>query len=91
MMTDHHEPYFVDIQRFLANPANADVKDLYHEIVDELRSKLACHRESFESFEDFLNWFADTARERSPEKMKRKVLNVLLSFMYISCDIGVKE
>lgn len=80
------------IQDFLQHPANQHIKDLYHEIVDELRRKLAVIRPEHANFEALLTHLSDAVIENSPDRLKgkRRTLNVLLSFMYLNCDIGRK-
>jgi len=92
VMLEAHEPYFNRIFAFLRNPINSKVNEQYFEIVDELRSKIAANRNDFISFEFFLVTFADVAKVRNGvEGINRRALNILLSFMYINCDIGKKE
>jgi len=90
MMRDHHEPYFARIEEFLKAPINVLVADLYHQIVDELRSKVAASRAQFDSFETILMLIYDSAKNNPELKSKGKTLNILLSFMYFQCDIGRK-
>jgi len=90
MMRDHHEPYFGRIEKFLKNPINIAVANFYHEVVDELCSKIAVGRTKFESFEAILMQVRDSAKDSPELKNKRSTLNILLSFMYFQCDIGRK-
>lgn len=90
IMQEHHEPYFRRIEEFLKNPINAKIADLYHEIVDELRSKIAVDRGGFENFEAILMLIFDSAKDNHELNSRRSTLNVLLSFMYFQCDIGRK-
>lgn len=92
VVLQEHEPYFNRILSFLRNPVNLDIAALYYEIIDELRSKIAANRNDFERFEYFLLTFADLAVRNgtSGSKINRRALNILLSFMYVNCDIGKK-
>ncbi len=90
VMRDHHEPYFARIEEFLKAPINVSVADLYHQIVDELRSKVAVRQSQFDSFETILMLIYDSAKNNPELKRKGKTLNILLSFMYFQCDIGRK-
>jgi len=66
---------------------------MYYQVVDEIRSKIAVNRSENEAFEYFLNLFADTAVKSQDivRGRNRRTLNILLSFMYVNCDIGRKE
>lgn len=93
VMIEHHEPYFNRIQNFLREPINQEITNLYHEIVDELRSKIAANASEFANFETFIVSFAEAAVTPQNEihRISRRTLNILLSFMYINCDIGRKK
>lgn len=82
-----HEVYFNKIEAFLKNTANLAIKRKYFEVVDELRTKIAIHNQSGERFEIFLDSFASFAREAG---ISRRTLNIILSYMYVNCDIGKK-
>lgn len=91
-MVEKDDPYSAAIQRFLSHPANQDVTFAYHEIVDELRRKILLRRDKFGGFEEILQALYDAVIEHSSDDMKgkRQVLNVVLSYMYLQCDIGQK-
>lgn len=93
LILDHHEMYFGRINSFLESPVNVEVKEKYFEVVDELRAKIAVVRPRSENFEQILQAFVDGAANQSSGtlKMKRSVLNILISFMYVNCDIGQKS
>lgn len=92
IIVSEHEPFFHIILEFLNNPINSDVANLYYEVIDELRTKIAADRERWDRFEHILVRFADAATQNDPGRFKgkRRVLNILLSFMYVNCDIGRK-
>ncbi len=92
-MREHHEPYFHRVREFLGNPVNAAVADLYHEVVDELRMKVAAEQHHVADFADVLIVLYNAAIANSPDRLRRerRVLNILLSFMYFNCDIGRKD
>lgn len=93
VMKAEYEPYFSEVFNFLKSPMNSEISELYYEIVDELRLKIAANRDRFDRFEQVLIEFGDAASiaRREQLKGKRRVLNVLLSFMYFECDIGRKK
>lgn len=88
-----HEPYFRRIQDFLRTPINSEIVEQYYQIVDEIRAKIAISRDEHERFEYFLSTFADVAvmNQTDGRSQNRRTLNILMSFMYISCDIGRKQ
>jgi hypothetical protein len=90
-MKDHHEPYFGRIEEFLKNPINTDIVNIYHQIFDELRFKIALKQEEEDRFEAILMLIYDSAKDNAELNGKRQALNILLSFMYFHCDIGRKS
>ena len=88
-----HQPYFGRIQEFLNDPINSEIVQKYYQVVDEIRAKIATSRNENERFEYFLNLLADTAvkDQDNVRGRNRRTLNILLSFMYVNCDIGRKE
>ncbi len=90
MMKDHHESSFWVINEFLSDPINRDVTEQYYEIVDDIRSVIAAERNNFGGFEEVLIWIRQSASTIRGLNNKKRSLNILLSFMYFSCDIGEK-
>lgn len=89
----HHLPHFAQIRQFLGSPANGGVREMYYELVDELRSRVAADPQlSGVPFEAILIGVCDRAVAQEPGRLRgrRRTLNVLLSFMYATCDIGRK-
>jgi hypothetical protein len=66
---------------------------MYYQIVDEFRAKIALNRDEHERFEYFLSVFADVAvkEQKDGRGQDRRTLNILMSFMYVVCDIGKKQ
>ena len=93
VMRDEYQPYFGEILKFLKSPMNEEIANLYYEIVDELRQKIAANRDRFGRFEQVLIEFGEAAFLAWGKKLKgnRRLLNVLLGFMYFECDIGRKK
>ena len=93
IMREHHEPYFHRIREFLGNPVNEQIVRLYHEVVDELRAEIATEQQQVEDFAVILRRLYSAAVANSPDglRKRRRVLNILLSFMYFNCDIGRKD
>lgn len=90
---EDYEPYFSRVDAFLKNPVNVQVAELYYEVVDELRSKISANRDSYVKFELFLLDFAQVTKELTQRdvRISGRTLNILLSFMYVNCDIGRKR
>ena len=59
----------------------------------KLYSKIATNFDQFAHFEYFLDTFANIAVQKRTDDVKidRRVLNILLSYMYVTCDIGRKK
>lgn len=86
-------PLFPEIEAFLKNPRNALFKEQYHATADELKSQIAAHRDRFETFDLALENIYQLAHERSPELQvaaRRRLLKVVIHYMYVNCDIGQK-
>lgn len=92
VMREEYEPFFGRIQSFLESPTNTAVTQAYHEVVDEIRVRIAGVQNGCERFEDLLNRLFDVVCQRFGDQMKgrRRTLRVLISFMYFNCDIGRK-
>ena len=92
-MIETDEPFFNRIQSFLGDPRNADDTKLYHETVDEIRRQIAARQDAFDRFDDVLLHIANAVIERHGPAIrgKRRELRILVSFMYINCDIGRKS
>lgn len=92
MMCEIDEPHFYRISSFLQLPSNRDIKDAYHEIVDDLKRRIALAQQTGQTFESILGDLRDTAIKKFGSRLIRRkaTLNKLLSFMYFNCDIGRK-
>jgi hypothetical protein len=85
-------PHFAKIEAFLKNPRNGDVAALYHDAADELKGKILVHRGEFETFDHvFAFLYERIQNERSSLRGKRRLISVLLHYMYCNCDIGDKD
>jgi hypothetical protein len=91
---DDSMPFFDDIGRFLKNPRNADLAEKYHVVADELKGQLIVHQAQFESFEHALDAIPRLIQGRSPElqvAIKRRLLKIVIHYMYANCEIGKKS
>ena len=86
MFRDGH---YDEITSFLNHPDNQKLKRLYEETVDEFKTKIVIHRDSYESFEKILDYMYDRLISRDPDLRKNKrITRVFLHYMYYYCDIG---
>jgi hypothetical protein len=82
-------PYFPDIKKFLENPRNDSLVDLYHDTADELKQQITIRRSEFASFDEvFLRVYQQIVLGTPALKTKRRYINTLLHYMYFDCDIG---
>ena len=90
VMREIDEPYFFRIQEFLENPRNHSTTVRYHEVVDELRRRVASATNRFAEFDDILHQLHVDLLETFGDRLdgKKRVLRTLMSFMYFNCDIG---
>lgn len=87
-----HYIYFDFIKIFLSDPINLNVKDLYDDTVDELNAKIAVFRNDYAVFENILEELYDHVISSNPDlKFKKRLIRVILNYMYCSCDIGKKN
>lgn len=90
VMVEKHEPYFHRIDAFLKSPANQEARDIYLDLVDTLRNRIAMMQSRFSSFEQILI----SLRERTEHALGKRVrgrlalVSAVLSYMYLNCDIG---
>ena len=85
-------PYFHRIEAFLKNPRNDAFRDLYHDAADELKQKILVNRSKFETFDDvFAFLYEAVQKQRTALRGKRRLITILLHYMYSNCDIGSKR
>jgi antirestriction protein ArdC len=85
-------PHFDKVESFLRNPRNGDLKALYHDAADELKQKILINRDQFETFDHvFAFLYDEIQKERAALKGKRRMISILLHYMYCDCDIGSKH
>jgi hypothetical protein len=85
-------PYFNRIDDFLKNPRNKDFSALYHDAADELKAKILVSRSKFDSFDSvFAFLYEEIQGKRATLRGKRRLVSILLHYMYCNCDIGSKH
>lgn len=91
LIKQRSEPYFGELENFLQNPVNDELREQYYNIADEFNAKLTIRRDQFGAFEEIFEVLYDRVIEKVPAlKDKRRLINVFLHYMYCSCDIGEK-
>ena len=86
--------HFHAIGNFLQNPRNEAIKEQYHAMADELKGQLIVHREKFGAFDEALEHVFNLIQERTPETKpapRRRLIKILLHYMYVNCEIGKKQ
>jgi hypothetical protein len=85
-------PHFERVSQFLQNPRNSAFADLYHDAADELKQKIVAKREEFGAFDDIFLFMYEQVQQRKPAlKGRRRLVSILLHYMYFNCDIGIKQ
>jgi hypothetical protein len=92
-MKEQHEPYFHLIDKFLKNPINSKLSELYYNVIEDIGSKIAFKQGSAIShFEEILLYISDgLVKDYDSLKNKKRIINAFLSYMYFNCDIGRKS
>ena len=91
---DDSMKHFPAIEQFLKNPRNEALKEKYHAVADELKGQLIVHRKHFTWFDEALEHVAILVRDRSPELQPaplRRLIKIMIHYMYVNCEIGQKE
>jgi len=85
-------PHFSRVEDFLKNARNKNFADLYHDAADELKAKILKNRSQFPAFDDvFAFLYEQIQARRSALRGKRRLVSILLHYMYCNCDIGDKS
>ncbi|MGI5499374.1 ABC-three component system protein [Lentzea sp. CA-135723] len=91
-LSDRYLPYTSQIGRFLANPANVELRELYESAVEDFQLKIVAHRSEFQSFDKVFNYLIDLLIHRDVVLSRNKrLLRAMLFYMYWHCDIGETE
>lgn len=85
-------PHFARIDHFLKNPRNTQIAALYHDSADELKQKILAAGADFATFDNvFAFLIEEIQKKRAALKGKRRMISVMLHYMYANCDIGSKK
>lgn len=83
--------YFDKIDRFLGDPINENIKDVYYDIVSELRDLIVIKRQDFGAFEEiFVFIYKLVCAGNNELRGKKRFVNIFLHYMYHTCSIGLK-
>jgi hypothetical protein len=92
MIVNGSMQHFSRIELFLKNPRNKEFATLYHDAADELKQKILVHRAKFGVFDNVFAFLSEhIQRPRAALRGKRRLMNILLHYMYCNCDIGSKN
>ena len=92
VIVNEYMPIFDKLRRFLENERNSEYRDIYHDIADELRQKIAKFRDNFECFEEVIIYIFDLVKDARPDmRGRRRYVTFLLCYMYDDCDIGERQ
>lgn len=84
--------HFDKIKRFLRNPRNEQFSARYHDAADELKQKILHYKGEFDNFDAVFGFLYDAVQgQRDALKGKRRLVTILLHYMYCNCDIGSKR
>lgn len=84
---------FGSIESFLKDPINAEIREVYDDIIDELRAQISINRKDYTSFQEIIEDIYKKVTYMYKDELKRnkKLVRMLLHYMYCGCDIGKKE
>lgn len=92
VIVNNSMPHFARVEDFLKNPRNIAIANLYHDSADELKQKILLHRTDFDTFDNIFGFlYEEIQRRREVLKGKRRLVSILLHYMYFNCDIGSKD
>ncbi len=87
---ENSENYFSKIDRFLKDPINASLSEIYYDTADELKGQLVAKRNYFDTFDWVIENIYEIAIEDELLKKHKRLTRIFLHFMYCNCDIGKK-
>jgi hypothetical protein len=82
-------PFFEQFSNFLEKFENRNFKRIYYNITNDLQKIILVKRNDFEEFDQIFQTIEKTCSEQVPSLLsERRILQILLHFMYFQCDIG---
>lgn len=82
------------IDEFLSNPENSEVKKYYEATVEEFEAKIITKRKQHQSFDDVMEYLLDLLFARDAvlrQRDNKRLTRAVLFYMYWKCDIGLEE
>lgn len=77
------------IEDFLANPGNSELREMYQSAVDDFQLKLIAHHQEGQPFDNVFNYLFDLLVHRDGVLARnRRLTRAMLFYMYWHCDIG---
>lgn len=86
--------YTFVIDRFLQNPANNEIREMYTNLVEDFQVKVLAKISQYEQFDDLYNALLDLVKNRSKflrQKEAQSLTHIVIFYMYWNCDIGLVE
>lgn len=84
--------YFQQIDDFLSDPRNRDLKEAYLNTVDDLNAKIIIARDDYFRFEEILEYLYNYVDQNNSDLHRlRRLIRTFLIYMYCKCDIGKKS
>ena len=82
---------FTEIQNFLEDDKNSDLRDYYFDITSELSGLITLRRDNFDLFDEvFIFIYQKIADGNKELKGGKRHIFTLLHYMYMNCEIGLK-
>jgi len=84
---------FQKIKSFLEDPKNDECKKKYDNTVSDLQEEILIKRNEYSAFEEILNHLYKLILDSKNDKLckNRRLIRVFLHYMYVNCQIGIKE
>lgn len=92
IIIDRSMSYFTILDQFLRNPRNENYLELYHDSSDDLKEQILINRDKFDTFDGIFNFLCREIQAKSAKlKGRRRLVSIVLHYMYCNCDIGSKD
>lgn len=81
------------IQKFLGEPENTEIRSSYEAAVDEFQLKIIAKRKDYQTFDAVMEYLAELLFARDPvlrQKGNQRLTRSVLFYMYWHCDIGLE-
>lgn len=84
---------FETIKRFLSDPVNSEINEIYMDASSDLKAKIELHRDEYSEFEAILEQIYENIVNADNDSLRKRkrLIRVVLHYMYCTCDIGRKK